>query len=75
MLTSQKDKLSSIVSRRKSPRQREEICTKRIHALQNGIDTKLESVQKDENNLRIFFHLREQAVRDRAAEAPNSERV
>ena len=61
--------------RRKSPRQREEVCTKRIHALQASIDSKLESVQEDEKNLRLFQELRDQAVRDRDAEVPDPERV
>ena len=52
-LRSERDKLSSIVSRRKRPKQREELCTKRIHAIQYDIDTKLDAVQKCENNLNI----------------------
>ena len=71
----EKDKLSSIVFRRKSPQQREELCTKRIQALQYDIVAKLSSVQKRDRDVRIFFDLREQAVRDRAAEIPDTERV
>ena len=42
----EKDKLSSIVFRRKSPSQREELCNRRIDERQHEIDTKLASAQK-----------------------------
>ena len=71
----EKDKLSSIVFRSKSPSQRENICTKKIHALQHEIDMKLASVTKCEGHLHAFIEFKEQAVRDRAAEVPNHDRV
>ena len=71
----EKDKLSSIVSRRKSPSQREDLCTRKIHEMQHEIDTKLASVTKLGKNLDNMIKLREQAVRDKAAEVPNSDRV
>ena len=71
----EKNKLSSIVFRRKSPSQREDLCTRRIHAQQHEIDTKLASVSKCGKNLDIFIELREQAVRDKVSDIPNNERV
>ena len=74
-LRTERDKLSSIVFRRKSPKQREELCTKRIHILQSRIDLNLEAAQRDGKTLELFMDLKEQAVRDRAAEVPSNERV
>ena len=72
----EKNKLSSIVFGRKSPSQREDLCTRRIHALQYEIDTKLASASKcGALFFDIFIELREQAVRDKAAEVPSNERV
>ena len=66
------DKLSIIVSRRKSSQQREELCTTRIHTLQYEICSKFAFIQKCERHLHIFLDFREQAVW--AAEIPNTER-
>ena len=74
-LRNSRDKLSSIVFRRKSPKQREEVCTKRINALQANIDAKLESIHQDERNLIRFQDLRDQAVRDGETEVPDPARV
>ena len=52
--------------------QREELCTRRIHSLQYEIDSKLVSVQKCDKSTTIFQDLRDQAVRDRTAEIPNT---
>ena len=51
------------------------MCNRRIDELQREIDTKLASAQRFENKFVIFIELREQAVRDKAAEVPNIERV
>ena len=53
-LRAERDKLSSIVFRRKSPQQREELCTKRIHQYQKNIKTKLASIERDEKT--SHFH-------------------
>ena len=46
---SNKNMLSSIVFRRKSPTEREELCNRRIDVIQREIDTKHASAQKCEN--------------------------
>ena len=48
-LTIEKDRLSSIVFRRKSQLEREEQCNRRIDVIQREIDTKFASAQKCEN--------------------------
>ena len=45
-LIADKDKLSSIVFRRKSPEQREQLCARRIIVARKDFDRKLESVLK-----------------------------
>ena len=50
-LTVEKDKLSSIVFRRKSQEQREILCARKILDLRNETDRKLESVVKCQANL------------------------
>ena len=74
-LTVDKDKLSSIVLRRKSPEQREILCARKMLALRNEIDRKLKSVVKCEAILEIVLQLQDQAARDKAAEVPNQERI
>ena len=75
-LRAERDKVSSIGFRRKSPQQREEFCTKRIHQYQKNIKTKLASIERDETTLNIFIDFRERAVWDRdEEEVRNPERV
>ena len=74
-LTADKDKLISIVFRRKSPKQREILFARKMLALCNEVDRKLESLVKCEANLEIFSELQDQAARDKAAEVPNHERI
>ena len=74
-VTADKDKLSSIVFRRKSPEQRENLCARTILALRNEIDRQLDSFVKCEEHLEIFIELQEQAARDKAAEVLNQERI
>ena len=70
-----KDKLSSIVFRRKSPEQREQLCARRIIATRNQFNRKFDSVLKLEKALNTFIELEAQAARDKAAEEPNQERI
>ena len=72
-LTVDKDKLGSIVFRRKSPEQTYILCATEILALRNEIDGK--PVVKCEANLESFLELQDQAARDTAAEVPNQERI
>ena len=74
-LTADKDKLSSIVFRRKRPEQREILCASKILALRNEIVRKLESVVKCEANPETFLELQDQVARDKAADVPNQERI
>ena len=61
-LTADKDKLSNIVFRRKSPDQREIQCARIILVFRNEIVRKLETVMKCEKDIDIFLEFQDQVA-------------
>ena len=61
-LICEKDKLSSIIVRRKSPVQREILCARIILVFRNEIVRKLETVVKCEKDIDIFLEFQDQVA-------------